>query len=105
VSARTVATVRALEARIGAEPHSGRRSATRIVIRDGWPFTIPALIVEGLHTNHLTERAAKIANFPDVSKKGGSGGDSRQGVTTAPEDQRRVRGRHGRCRKNSGADR
>lgn len=27
----------------------------RIAIRDGWPFVFPALFVEGLHTNHLTE--------------------------------------------------
>lgn len=42
------------------------------------------------------ERAAKIANTPDASKKGGkksgSGGDSRQGGTTA---QKKKAGRKG----------
>ena len=45
-------------------------------------------------------RAARIANSPGASKRGGkssgSGGSPKQGGTTAPEEGRRTQGRQGR---------
>ncbi|WP_148573615.1 DUF7218 family protein [Nocardioides caldifontis] len=51
------------------------------------------------------ERAAKIANTPDASKKGGkksgSGGDSSQGGTTAQKKKAGSKGGKATAKKNS----